>query len=100
MASPFMTGPFVPVAMLNLIRVVLGIHNQRFNLFVKCSRRGCLTVRDALIAFMAATAQAQALHVAHLGKLLAREARLAAKISSVVILLGVLDASPLSGLGR
>jgi hypothetical protein len=33
-----MTGPFVPVGMLNLIRAVMRIHN-RFNLFVKCSRR-------------------------------------------------------------
>jgi hypothetical protein len=33
-----MTGPFVPVGMLNPIRAVVGIHNQRFNLFVKCSR--------------------------------------------------------------
>src|SRR5258708_1728041 len=37
MASPFMTGPFVPVAMLNLIRGVLGIHHHRFNLSVKRS---------------------------------------------------------------
>src|SRR5260370_1679905 len=37
MASPFMTGPFVPVAMLNLIRAVLGIHHHRFNLSVKRS---------------------------------------------------------------
>ncbi len=34
-----MTGPFVPVAMLNLIRAVLGIHHHRFNLSVKRSRR-------------------------------------------------------------
>ena len=32
-----MTGPFVPVGILNPIRAVMGIHNQRFNLFVKCS---------------------------------------------------------------
>jgi len=32
-----MTGPFVPVAMLNLIRAVLGIHHHRFNLSVKRS---------------------------------------------------------------
>src|SRR6267142_2253147 len=38
MASPFITGPFVPVAMLNLIRAVLGIHHHRFNLSVKRSR--------------------------------------------------------------
>src|SRR5260370_15472184 len=37
MAYPFMTGPFVPVAMLNLIRAVLGIHHHRFNLSVKRS---------------------------------------------------------------
>jgi hypothetical protein len=40
MASPFMTGPFVPVAMLNLIRAVLGIHHHRFNLSVKRSSDG------------------------------------------------------------
>src|SRR6266852_4890270 len=38
MASPFMTGPFVPAEMLNLIRAVLGIHHHRFNLSVKRSR--------------------------------------------------------------
>src|SRR5260370_8403134 len=38
MAFPFMTGPFVPVATLNLIRAVLGIHHHRFNLSVKRSR--------------------------------------------------------------
>jgi len=27
-----MTGPFVPAAMLNLIRAVLGIHHHRFML--------------------------------------------------------------------
>src|SRR5258708_13315070 len=43
MASPFMTGPFVPVAMLNLIRAVLGIHHHRFNLSVKRSRGRPLT---------------------------------------------------------
>ncbi len=32
-----MTGPFVPVAMLNLIRALLGIHHHRFNLSVKRS---------------------------------------------------------------
>jgi len=32
-----MTGPFVPVGILNPIRAVVGIHNQRFNLFVKRS---------------------------------------------------------------
>ena len=32
-----MTGPLVPVAMLNLIRAVLGIHHHRFNLSVKRS---------------------------------------------------------------
>jgi hypothetical protein len=32
-----MTGPFVPVGMLNLIRAVLGIHHHRFNLSVKRS---------------------------------------------------------------
>jgi hypothetical protein len=34
-----MTGPFLPVAMLNLIRGVLGIHHHRFNLSVKRSSR-------------------------------------------------------------
>ena len=33
-----MTGPLVPVGMLNLIRAVLGIHRHRFNLSVKRSR--------------------------------------------------------------
>jgi hypothetical protein len=33
-----MTGPFVPVAMLNLIRALLGIHLHRFNLSVKRSK--------------------------------------------------------------
>src|SRR5882672_2842905 len=33
-----MTGPLVPVGMLNLIRGVLGIHHHRFNLSVKRSR--------------------------------------------------------------
>src|SRR6266403_5010188 len=37
-ASPFMTGPFVPVRILNPIRAVVGIPHHRFNLFVKCSR--------------------------------------------------------------
>jgi hypothetical protein len=32
-----MTGPFVPVGILNLIRAVVGIPHHRFNLFVKCS---------------------------------------------------------------
>src|SRR5712671_6024211 len=32
-----MTGPLVPVGMLNLIRGVLGIHHHRFNLSVKRS---------------------------------------------------------------
>ena len=32
-----MTGPLVPVGMLNLIRRVLGIHHHRFNLSVKRS---------------------------------------------------------------
>jgi hypothetical protein len=36
-ASPFITGPFVPVGILNLIRAVVGIPHHRFNLFVKCS---------------------------------------------------------------
>src|SRR5260221_14758101 len=36
-ASPFMTGPFVPVRILNPIRAVVGIPHHRFNLFVKCS---------------------------------------------------------------
>src|SRR5258706_211288 len=45
-ASPFMTGPFVPVRILNPIRAVVGIPHHRFNLFVKCSSlaagvRGC-----------------------------------------------------------
>lgn len=35
-----MTGPFVPVGILNPIRAVVGIPHHRFNLFVKCSRRG------------------------------------------------------------
>jgi hypothetical protein len=39
-----MTGPFVPVAMLNLIRAVLGIHHHRFNLSVKRSRTNEFTV--------------------------------------------------------
>jgi hypothetical protein len=33
-----MTGPFVPVRILNLIRAFVGIPHHRFNLFVKCSR--------------------------------------------------------------
>src|SRR4029077_16627477 len=37
-ASPFITGPLVPVTILNPIRAVMGIHNHRFNLFGKCSR--------------------------------------------------------------
>jgi hypothetical protein len=32
-----MTGPFVPVRILNLIRAFVGIPHHRFNLFVKCS---------------------------------------------------------------
>jgi hypothetical protein len=32
-----MTGPFVPVGILNPIRAVLGILHHRFNLFVECS---------------------------------------------------------------
>jgi hypothetical protein len=42
-----MTGPLVPVGMLNLIRAVLGIHHHRFNLSVKrsshseCADRSC-----------------------------------------------------------
>jgi len=32
-----MTGPFVPVGILNPIRAVVGIPHHRFNLFVKCS---------------------------------------------------------------
>ena len=35
-----MTGPLVPVGMLNLIRAVLGIHHHRFNLSVKRSSQG------------------------------------------------------------
>jgi len=35
-----MTGPFVPVGILNPIRAVVGIHHQRFNLFVKRSSAG------------------------------------------------------------
>ena len=38
-----MTGPFVPVGILNPIRAVVGIHNHRFNLFVKRSS----TIRSA-----------------------------------------------------
>jgi ParB family transcriptional regulator, chromosome partitioning protein len=34
-----MTGPFVPVGILNPIRAVVGIPHHRFNLFVKCSSR-------------------------------------------------------------
>jgi hypothetical protein len=33
-----MTGPFVPVGILNPIRAVVGIPHYRFNLFVECSR--------------------------------------------------------------
>jgi hypothetical protein len=33
-----MTGPFVPVGILNPIRAVVGIPRHRFNLSVKCSR--------------------------------------------------------------
>jgi hypothetical protein len=36
-ASPFMTGPFVPVRILNPIRAVVGIPHHRFNPFVECS---------------------------------------------------------------
>jgi hypothetical protein len=32
-----MTGPFVPVGILNLIRRLRGNPRHRFNLFVKCS---------------------------------------------------------------
>jgi hypothetical protein len=32
-----MTGPFVPVGILNPIRAVVGIPHHRFNLFVECS---------------------------------------------------------------
>jgi hypothetical protein len=42
-----MTGPFLPVAMLNLIRGVLGIHHHRFNLSVKRSRDRYLKGGDA-----------------------------------------------------
>jgi hypothetical protein len=41
-----MTGPFVPVGILNLIRAVLGIPHHRFNLFVKCSRNAINSVDD------------------------------------------------------
>src|SRR5260370_30335051 len=48
MASPFMTGPLVPVGMLNLIRVVLGIHHHRFNLSVKRSKIAAMTSATSL----------------------------------------------------
>src|SRR5260370_41483256 len=64
MASRFMTGPFVPVAMLNLIRAVLGIHHHRFNLSVKRSRRrlallGCCQPCAASAAAWAAQKKAR-----------------------------------------
>jgi hypothetical protein len=34
-----MTGPFVPVGILNPIRAVVGIPHYRFNLFVECSSK-------------------------------------------------------------
>jgi len=48
-----MTGPFVPVAMLNLIRALLGIHHHRFNLSVKRSRgvRPSRSLRDGAGGF-------------------------------------------------
>ena len=39
-----MTGLHIPVEVLNLIRAVMGIHNRRFNLFVKCSRLAVLGI--------------------------------------------------------
>jgi transposase len=39
-----MTGPLVPVGILNLIRAFVGIPHHRFNLSVKCSRRSGLIV--------------------------------------------------------
>jgi hypothetical protein len=40
-----MTGLHIPVEVLNLIRAVMGIHNRRFNLFVKCSSSPSLHTR-------------------------------------------------------
>ena len=41
-----MTGPFVPVRILNPIRAVVGIPHHRFNLFAKCSSELDLTVEQ------------------------------------------------------
>jgi len=43
-----MTGPFVPVRILNPIRAVVGIPHHRFNLFVKCSRKFTNAIREAV----------------------------------------------------
>jgi hypothetical protein len=41
-----MTGPFVPVGILNPIRAFVGIPHHRFNLSVKCASLHCvLSVR-------------------------------------------------------
>src|SRR5258708_5636521 len=49
-----MTGPLVPVGMLNLIRGVLGIHHHRFNLSVKRSSGGAGNIWPWIAAALAA----------------------------------------------
>ena len=44
-----MTGPFVPVGILNPIRAVVGIPHHRFNLFVKCSSVLALTEDSQIV---------------------------------------------------